>query len=640
MGETSIDEKTVCDASGRIGNYIDPATNKEVKIIGTLQPKKIKNSDIDDPYVFYTKDTDTGAMIDVILVLPVGGAQSGFYRFPRVGEKVLVAIGGNTGNYLLGYVPNESALQHSILPCLPEEVKMSDAAEAAKTKQSTGGSLTAAELKTLDDETIRTAVFVKEVNKLQTDQGMILRYQQTGKEMAQNGEEYSEIGFYHGATQWKPSVAGDYVEMAKDNKGESTGIPKIDRVSIRSTGDIRSDAKNYYEIKAKRLEILAGLDSRDHTKTDLPLGDNQGDDSNLYTGDAHIRAKNRVVIKADDEIVLQVGRSVVRISDAGITLSSKKVKGNFSNPWNTVLSLTPRDGINMFGQQVNMTGAFGFSLIDSMGGSLSSLAGMVRLIGKDVKLNTITTLGYVIKQVAMSSKFATSIDAMRSGMLKRLQGDVNTGYDNARTISAAILDIATPIAIAIADIIAGKDDDPEDADPFSLYLVMLDVLMKVNAASCTVLAEKMRTKQQLHDNIRDQINLAQMVVDYGLLIISSVLFVAKAGVAITHRAVIQLRSTAHIEQNSLTRKIMGTEGEDAAAPLAGYVNAATEAAKKVAKAHDTAAKIAIVASVLAGATVGTLAYGIGEEETKWTIGSRWDAIAEADQAVRDALMEL
>jgi hypothetical protein len=298
----------------------------------------------------------------------------------------------------------------------------------------------------------------------------------------------------------------------------------------------------------------------------------------------------------------------------------------------------------MVGQQLNMIGAFGFSLIDSMGGSLSSLAGMTRLIGKDVKLNTITTIGYMAKQVAMSSKFAISVDAIRSGMVERLHGDVGTGSDTARAAMAAVFDVVTPIVTALVEIYNGTDDDPEDSDPFALYLIMLDVLMKIDAASCTVLAERMRTKKQLHDNVRDEINLAQMVVDYGLLITSSVLFVAKAGVAITHRAMFQLKSTAHIEQNSLTYKVLGTNKIDAAAPLAAFVNKVKEvkgAAKAWVKASSAATIFATVVAILAvGGTTGVLAFGLGKEQTKWTISGRWDKTEGADQAVLDALKEL
>jgi hypothetical protein len=51
------------------------------------------------------EEVDTG--IPVKMVLPVGGELSGLYHFPRVGEKVLVQLGGGTDNYLLGYVPGE-----------------------------------------------------------------------------------------------------------------------------------------------------------------------------------------------------------------------------------------------------------------------------------------------------------------------------------------------------------------------------------------------------------------------------------------------------------------------------------------------------------------------------------------------------
>jgi hypothetical protein len=613
----SIETRIVSDSKGRITNYKETIENKEVdvKIVGTIQAENLYtfyavNSGIENPTPEDTKE--------ITMVLPVGGALSGIYRFPRVGEKVLVEVGGtsDSANYLLGYIPSELNA-----PFAPVDA----------------------------ENTTGTA----EKNKLLEDgQGVVLRYQQTGKKTAEAGEEYSEIGFYHEQTSWKTSKSEAY------NKVDTTkGCPKIDTIHLHSTGDMRSYANNYHEIKAKRLELLAGLESYDHTQDDeegCRLGDNLGDDSNLYAGDAHIRAKNRIIIKADDEIVLQVGRSVININDAGISLSSKKVKGNYVNPWDTVISLTPRGGINMFGQHLNMTGAFDFSLTDTMGSSLSSMAGIVRILGKDIKLSTITTIGYIGKQVTMLSQLIACIEAVGVGMNKKV--DPLTGM--VGSLGSAIL----PLAFTIFEIINGKDSDPEDADPISLYLVMLGILLKINEVACGVLAEKMRTKKQLKDNVRDEINLAQLLVEYSLLTASTIAFVAYGVQGMTHRTMIHLRGSAHMEMNSLTRKVMGTEGEDVSAPLAGYVNKAkTAAVKKVkemdfkgmakdglAKAKESKGNMAIAIGIALAALVGlgaivtsgAAAVGVGDLRGDDSITSRFSATKKEDQETLDALREL
>ena len=641
-----LETRIVSDAAGKIDGTVN---GQELR--GTIQAKD------NNPYVFYAvKSSDYTDKQDITIVLPVGGATAGLYRFPRVGEKVLVDKGDDNQYYLLGYLPGDTD-NDAFIPR-----NLSGEADGA------------------------------EKNKLFNDgQGMALRYKKTGIADVSGRQDrlYSEIGFYHDATGWgknrvippegfiipphnalvhtsrrvyedsaakqnethdfcfyeenktvgthpfgtheydeaglvSPEAYADFLRSFPPSQAETLEkmekervlraysypmenwweryaaippedyarlmgwvnanytrkgggyYPKINAIKISSAGDIRSEAVNYHEINAKRLEILAGLDSYDHTQdgetSAMPLGDMPGDDPHLYAGDAHIRAKNRIVIKAEDEIVLQVGRSSIRITDGGITLASKKVKGNFVNHWNTLLSLTPRDGITMFGQQLNMKGAFKYSLSDAMGGELTSLGGVVRLQGKDIKASTLSTCRYLGKQLAMLSQFGICVDAMRSGMDSRLRGDVNTGTDNARLISGKALDMLMPMAVPfIYD--RYFDVKTEIKDVISSFLLILDILISINSVCCGVLVEGMlKTKAELKNDARDKINLAQMVVEFRLVTDAAVALAAGFGIAWTRSAAFHLRGTAHIEQESLSYKTIGTQGECASAPLAGSIN--------------------------------------------------------------------
>ncbi|MDR2783384.1 MAG: hypothetical protein LBB48_06025 [Treponema sp.] len=113
-------------------------------------------------------------------------------------------------------------------------------------------------------------------------------------------------------------------------------FPKIDQLNIQSTGDIHTTAQNHQRLKAKRIEILSDVDesnfSEDLEGENRPFGDRDGDDSYLYAGDAHIRAKNRIVIKAWESIELQAGRSSIIINDEGITIASRKTQSNIITP--------------------------------------------------------------------------------------------------------------------------------------------------------------------------------------------------------------------------------------------------------------------------------------------------------------------
>jgi hypothetical protein len=236
-----------------------------------------------------------------------------------------VDTGADGVHYLLGYIPSETYAQGNFLTRLEEEND--------------------AEKKALEEE-----------------EGMALRYEQTGKyypSADDPGDRYSEIGFYKRQTQWVSTYTnykGVPVNRNEDKEredgkesdeayakrlldtcgprkeGESdkdyikrvtTVFPKIDLVNIQSTGDLYSVAQNHQRIKAKRLDVLVDCENPVYNKAkldrdELPEGDNVGDDSGLHAGDMHIRGSNRVVMKTGQEILLQVGRTVVSLRDDGL----------------------------------------------------------------------------------------------------------------------------------------------------------------------------------------------------------------------------------------------------------------------------------------------------------------------------------
>jgi hypothetical protein len=229
----------------------------------------------------------------------------------------------------------------------------------------------------------------KNIAETMEEKGEVLRYKTPGLNLS-GDSSFSEIGFYSHEADWP---------IYEDAEKTQITYPRIDRVKIQSTGDIRSTAENHHLIRAKRFEILAGCPEVNHrpdrrAKNERPLGDNLGDDSALHGGDAHIRAGNRVVIKAEQEICLQVGRTVLSLSDQGFTVKSKVTNSNFENVLDATLGLSPRDGINMFGYNVNVSSAKSFQIGDGYGGSISSTIGVVGVKGREVKIEAYDAVEY------------------------------------------------------------------------------------------------------------------------------------------------------------------------------------------------------------------------------------------------------
>jgi len=300
------------------------------------------------PYQFSAEEREGAFKCIVNIVMPLGGSQSGLFRYPKKGEKILVGVEDNAGAFLMGYMPEDAA----------------DNIETGKDN---------------------TAVMPDE------KAGQIFRYKGPNDDSKQT-KEYSEIGFYNEETKWKA-------------KGASS-CPKIDTLKITSAGDINQKATNHNQIKAKRFELLVNCDGSGKTDKDsnskFAFGDQEGDDTELYAGDAHIRAKNRIIIKAEDEIRLEVGRSAIIINDTGISIVSRRTRANISSGWDSLISLTAANGLTMSGQTVSVNAGFGLSLTEGYGGGITSKFGIVRINGFDIKLSTLTSLNYTLKGVANS----------------------------------------------------------------------------------------------------------------------------------------------------------------------------------------------------------------------------------------------
>jgi hypothetical protein len=421
---------TVCDGNGKTVVANNPSG-------GTLACIS-KN----DPYRFYAITNTSGAVkTEVVMMMPLGGIESGLFRFPKVGDKILVAQserGGSEDSYLMGYLPNTSDNQFN---------KVEDGAED-------------------------TAGILGEL-------GEVFRYKKTGSNTSD--EEYSEIGFYNRQTRWKQS--------------DDANCPKIDRISIQSTGDIRSKAQNHHQTKARRFELLVDCDGVDHTDEARPLGDGEGDDSRLYAGDAHIRAKNRLVFKAGQELRLQVGRSAIVISDDGITITSKKTKKNVAVPWDTVINLTPRDGITMFGQNVNVGAAYNFSLRESAGGAVSSLGGVMRLSARDLLAQSYCKVGYQANMTDFIKLYTATSKAMESG-----KGDVPSYTSLLPSLVGAFANINWGYYASTAN----YADLPGD------YAAYCGALLQILSLTYTSLDLSMSEEMKEQNGGRDAFNLAAL----------------------------------------------------------------------------------------------------------------------------------
>ena len=169
----------------------------------------------EDIYTFYAiksvnqpSSTPTSEQMaaKVKIMIPLGGELNGLYRFPRIGEKVVVAIEG-ASLYLMGYLPTKEN------PFAPKEGD-------------------------------------KEATDVFDEEGLVLRYKKTGENVADENrdEPYSEIGFYKEPSRWQTTDENlkneELSSVETDDEGNKTYYPYIDTVKVSSTGDLTTNAQN------------------------------------------------------------------------------------------------------------------------------------------------------------------------------------------------------------------------------------------------------------------------------------------------------------------------------------------------------------------------------------------------------------
>jgi hypothetical protein len=551
------------------------------------------------PYQFYAANQTP---VIVTIVMPVGGEETGLYRYPKVGEKVLVGTEGDL-NYLLGYIP--SYADQSFIPKFSSE---------------------------------SSSDYVTNRTKFNTEKPMVLRYQQTGKTAAPNTERYSEIGFYHRQTKWSASAEtrDDYVSLVKAEgetdaayslRIEDKGFPKIasetvaahiaryatskpqpniDQINIHSTGDIHTTAQNYQKVQAKRFEMLA-VKYDDNTGKSTPdpelspneqgLGDHEGDNYRLKQGDVRIRAGNRVTIKAESEIRLQVGRTTLVINDAGLTITTRKINSNVVNSFDTMLNLHSREGISMFGQTVKIGAGYQFSLSEAMGGSINSLAGVVAIAAKDVRITTYPKVAQNMMMFTQMAEYAYNLVTAELGLFGAYEG----GYYTNQSIKILrhimnIVNVIVPfwkkpaIKSEFIEANTAADNDPDAEIPAGtmLGLLTLDASEMMAAAlgltlniTNTVYStfEQYYDKGKMDKETRDILNLMGMVVDFGIIDLVSTMALVNTNLGLTP-AMVRLRNTGDvIIRASKDKSFYAEEASASATPLSIYPDAAIFAVK-------------------------------------------------------------
>ena len=535
----------------------------------------------EDIYTFYAVKNVTGlsqTAAHVKIMMPLGGDLNGMYRFPRVGEKIIVAVEG-ISHYLMGYLPTKEN------PFSPKE----------------GGKE-------------KTEPFDKEAQ--------VMRYKKTGKNTSDS--TYSEIGFYSETTEWKEKEGSSNSKTDEDTK-----LPIVDKIKLSSTGDIETRAQNYNEVAAKRIGFFAGygdnIEKRKAkqktnlkgNKTDLDLdafpvlpSDTADQDPAFFSGDIQMRAKKRIVLKAEDTIEIIAGPSIIRLDATGISLISRKTSVSSVNAWDSMITLSARDGLKMFGTKVDIGSAYKFSIGDSFGGNVMSLGGIMRITGGDIRLRSMCKAAYLVKGLAVSASFATNVGSMSKGIAQEVARENGQAAQDGALISnlPSYFSLSAGVVGTAVGAINGFNTMEAIPDAAGSMAVIMDFIITILGV-VTIGLDK--TVKEVKGNVgRSSLNMATAVVEYGL-VITMFAIINKSNANFMHASSILMSFKGDLDISANAYKQTAITETRADSPVAGLqTNMITTIWNKFKEQAWWKIALEIFAAVAAGTAGGILGpYG-------------------------------
>lgn len=362
-----IREAVVCDPEG---NTDAPDTR------GRIIPSA--NTSPEMPYLFMVRnelaDSTESAVIDVAMTMPLGGKCSGLYRFPRVGDRVLVQIDSDRA-FLLGYIPD---------------------ATGSFSEFTEGG-----------DQYTRDSA--------------LLRYTPPGEDGArdsQNGHG-NEIGFSHfrsaqefmeqkiidgSACEWLYGEATVRNDLAL--RTEIADVYKAQLDNARNAFFGNPDRQNLEAVRelARTLTARFGLDGHPACRGDiLRLASNgviiqhseKGIDItcaetiNLCAKNIHLHAEEILNLQSEGVVRMAANASSVSVNPNGVALRSLKVVDAVT-PYDSAVYIDALSGVTVSGNKVRLNSLFSTKMSDGFGASVITAGAVTQLSGALIDAATVT----------------------------------------------------------------------------------------------------------------------------------------------------------------------------------------------------------------------------------------------------------
>ncbi len=348
----NLQQAIVCNGGGETENGGDNYNT-------TVQLKQ--DSSGNSYYLFNAKLVSTQEVVNVWLVMPLGGYGQGLFRVPRQGDSILIIPSGTDKYYyLLGYLPNRNM---PFVESLSPQANNFNLNEMTVLRQNIPGR----EPEYLGSHT--EEVDGKEETKID--------YLPTVRN-DRNQNKFSEVGMYNG--------------FSKSDAATTTEVASM--LNLGSTGTVQITANDNMFANAKNLKFTCP-----GWKKSAKNGWNTED------GVIDMSDFNTLQVTAAHKIVFKVGSNSISITPNGIAIRAVKWS-EAGGPMDSAIYMDSISGVSISGMRCSMNGALGASLSDAVGAAVKVGAGAASMTGGIIKMATankqdmVTGIAYAMAQFA------------------------------------------------------------------------------------------------------------------------------------------------------------------------------------------------------------------------------------------------
>ena len=340
---------------------------------------------------FYAKIDNSNVVSEVLFTMPLAGVGQGLYRFPRIGERILVLSNKDSRYVLHSYIPDSNTMPFFKKGVLPSDADIE---------------------KILKNDIRYEAEY--EAASENEKKNMVKDYKDELKDILANQPKEQAVAtvLRHSSNNFmsdgsEVNIPNDY--MTDDSLNPFTA--KLKPITRNVTGSFKSSDHSTKEIKYSEIGMYSGSQKGNKWTPEVLRIQTPGNQFN-HTGLANISTANSfvfstpnanqedskygsfsvldvgsVVIDAKKSITLKVGGNMVCITEEGVSVISQTTCTN-STPYDSKLTLTPI-GASLSGLSVDVSSIMSTNVSDGLGAGVSLSKGAVAINGHTVDLSTV-----------------------------------------------------------------------------------------------------------------------------------------------------------------------------------------------------------------------------------------------------------